>query len=231
MSSCDIFTSTKLHEQFGFSRPGILYSLLVYRLFSYCFFYQKLQGQQVLLEKTKNKEKQHQPHHFVGFFFLEVWLSMLKGTKAGASVQHHYKGQPLYLTTDVQAMFMHFRSLFECKSIQKVFSIIEQLYASSLKFRTFISYWQKSTHFPLELNHKNSRQIPAPHLLHLFVYSLPIDFILTPSPRNDINEKIWCKILAGCCCITAEMRRACCHVWSRSFKTLKSTVISSLLRI
>lgn len=150
-------------------------------LFSHCFFINNCKAKKFFLRKQRTK-KTNISHTF---FFRGLTFSA-EGTKAAASGQHHYKGQPIWLITDCHAMFMHVKALFECKSIQQVFSIIEQLYASSLKFRTCSLIWYlKKTYFPLELHHKNSGEITAP----ASVYSLHIVFILAASRRNDTDVK------------------------------------------
>lgn len=49
------------------------------------------------------------------------------------------------------------------------------------------------------------------------VYPLHIIFILTACGRGYKDENIRCKILAGCCCITAGIKKAC-YIWRRSCK-------------
>lgn len=93
----------------------------------------------------------------------------------------------------------------------------------------FLLKRNETSHFQLELYCQNIRHFTAPHLFQ-FIPSILVLYVLLLLEMTQM-KKIWCKVLAGCCCITAGIRRSCCHVWTRSFKTLKSTVISTLLRI
>lgn len=133
----------------------------------------------------------------------ESWLSVLDG----ASVQPHYEELAIWLTTDWPnqinwCKILVWFHLYKARLNDILLSLISDIWNFSCYLESFIPTTAGGSQ-PLTCFSLFSQ------------YSLSVNF----SPWNDTDEEIWCKILAGCCCISAGMRRGSCHVY---FKTLKS---------
>lgn len=144
---------------------------------------------------------------------------MLKGTQEGANARCSIIRKDSHCGWQVR--------------VQAILCISDPCLKSAQTYKSLQRYHLSSfsNYFYFKKSFFSSYQRKSRQTSSAAVYSLNIVFKLTASHRNDTDENIRCKILAGCCCITAGMKRACCHVWSRSFKKWKYVAISTHLRI